>query len=201
MFVIGLTGPSGAGKGEVSRILSSTYGFPVINADQVYHGILQPPSSCLKELTERFGAQILTPSGELDRRKLGDTVFGSPAALEALNAITHRYVMEEIRRQLEHLRRAGTRVAVLDAPQLFEAGATKDCSTVISVLADKRVRLERIMLRDGIDAERAMRRINAQKSDDFFRTHSNYIIENNGFVEQLSPNIHAILCKLGVVEE
>ena len=200
MLVIGLTGPSGAGKGEVGRIFSA-YGLPVINADEVYHRLLLPPSSCLKELTAEFGGEILTPTGELDRKKLSETVFANPTALQRLNSITHRYVMEEIRRQLEQLRRAGTRAAVLDAPQLFEAGADKDCGTVISVLAEKRLRIERIMARDGIDAERAIRRVNAQKSDDYFRTHSDYVIENNGSTEHLLPRVCKILFELGVIED
>ena len=200
MLVIGLTGPSGAGKGEVGRIFSA-YGIPVIDADNVYHRLLLPPSSCLKELTEEFGGEILTPTGELDRKKLSAIVFASPAALQTLNHIAHRYVMEEIRRQLELLRRTGARAAVLDAPQLFEAVADKDCGTIISVLADKGIRLERIMARDKIDAESAMRRINAQRSDDYFRTRSDYVIENNGSTEHLLPKVRKILLELGVIED
>ena len=115
MLVIGLTGPSGAGKGEVSALFAS-YGLPIINADRIYHELLSPPSSCLKELTKEFGGEILTPSGELDRPKLSALVFTDPKALTRLNSIAHRYVMEEIRRQLELLRRTGARAAVLDAP-------------------------------------------------------------------------------------
>lgn len=200
MLVIGLTGPSGAGKGEISKIFAA-YGLPVIDADEVYHKLLLPPSSCLKELTVEFGGEILTPTGELDRKKLGALVFANPTALQHLNAIAHRYVMEDVRRQLEQLRRAGIRAAVLDAPQLFEAGADRDCGTVISVLAEKRIRMERIMARDRIDAESAIRRINAQKSDDYFRTHSDYVIENNGSPEHLLPEVRRILFALGVIED
>ncbi|MBE6589922.1 MAG: dephospho-CoA kinase [Ruminococcaceae bacterium] len=199
MLVIGLTGPSGAGKGEVATLFAS-WGLPVINADNVYRSLLIPPSSCLRELTEEFGHEILAPTGELDRPKLSSIVFSDPTALQRLNSIAHRYVMEEIRRQLDLLRREGTRAAVLDAPQLFEAGAERDCATVVSVLAQKRLRLERIMERDGLDADSAMRRINAQKSDDYFRAHSDYVIENNGAIENLRPNIKQILLEMGVIE-
>ena len=70
---------------------------------------------------------------------------------------------------------------------------------MVSVLADKRLRLERIIERDGIDAESAMRRIDAQRSDEFFRTHSNYIIENNGGIDHLRPEVKRILAEMGVV--
>lgn len=198
MLVIGLTGPTGAGKGEVASIFAR-YGIPVINADRVYHELITPPSSCLQELVEAFGKQILLSDGRLDRRALGGIVFNDPAAREQLNAITHRYVMEEVKGQMERLRREDVPVAVFDAPQLFEAGAHKACGAVVSVLAERGLRLERIMARDGITAEAAMRRILAQKSDKFFKTHSDYIVENNGTLESLTPQVHRILKELGVI--
>lgn len=198
MLIIGLTGPTGAGKGEVASIFAR-YGIPVINADRVYHELITPPSSCLQELVEAFGKQILLADGRLDRRALGGIVFNDPAAREQLNAITHRYVMEEVKGQIERLRREDVPVAVFDAPQLFEAGAHKACGAVVSVLAERGLRLERIMARDGITAEAAMRRILAQKSDEFFKTHSDYIVENNGALESLTPQVHRILKELGVI--
>ena len=200
MLVIGLTGPTGAGKGEVASIFAR-HGIPVINVDCVYHELITPPSSCLQELADVFGKGILLPDGSLDRRTLGGIVFNDPAARERLNTITHRYVMEEVKTRMERFRRAGVPVAVFDAPQLFEAGAHKACGAVVSVLADRQLRLERIMARDNITAEAAMRRILAQKSDEFFKTHSDYIIENNGAAETLAPKVHHILEKLGVISK
>ena len=200
MLVIGLTGPTGAGKGAVASIFAR-YGIPVINADRVYHELIAPPSSCLQELAEVFGKQILLADGSLDRRALGGIVFSDPAAREKLNSITHRYVMEEVQGQIERFRREGVRVAVFDAPQLFEAGAHRACGAVISVLADRGLRLERIIARDGLTAEAAMRRILAQKSDEFFKTHSDYIVENNGSLESLAPQVHRILLALGVISQ
>ena len=200
MLVIGLTGPTGAGKGAVAAIFER-YGIPVINADRVYHELITPPSSCLQELAETFGKDILLPDGSLNRRVLGDIVFSDPAARERLNTITHRYVMEEVKTRMERFRREGIPVAVLDAPQLFEAGADKACGAIISVLADRRLRLERIVARDNIEPDAAMRRILAQKSDEFFKTHSDYIIENNGATEALTPQVNRILAELGVISK
>lgn len=197
MLVIGLTGPSGAGKSYVASLLEQ-YGLPRIDADAIYHALLAPPSPCLDELTEHFGAQILSPDGTLNRSVLGQIVFHDPAKLASLNEISHRYVMAEIRRRLEQLRRESFRAAVIDAPQLFEAGAERDCNIVISVLADTDVRLRRIMQRDGIDQNTALARMNAQKSDTFFRTHSDYVIENNDTPEHIFPEIRRILTEMGV---
>lgn len=200
MLVIGLTGPTGAGKGAVATIFEG-YGIPVINADRVYHELITPPSSCLQELVEIFGKEILLPDGSLNRRALASIVFSDPAARETLNTVTHRYVMEEIKTRMEHLRREGVPVAALDAPQLFEAGAHKACGAVVSVLAERQTRLERIVARDSITPEAAMRRILAQKSDEFFKTHSDYIIENNGNIDLLTPQVHRILAELGVISK
>ena len=198
MLLIGLTGPSGSGKSRVAEIFSR-FGLPVINADEVYHQLLIPPSPCLEELVRRFGNAILSSAGTLNRRALADIVFSDPASLADLNSITHRYVMEEILRRTDLLRREGTRAAILDAPQLFEAGANRLCGAVVSVLADKSLRLERILQRDGIDRDAALRRIAAQKSDEFFRAHSDYIIENNHTPEHLIPKVRAILVETGVI--
>ena len=198
MLVIGLTGPSGAGKSVVSDIFAE-HGIPVVNADAVYHNLLIPPSACLNELVYTFGPQILTPSGTLDRRVLGEIVFSDEDLLAQLNAITHKYVMSSIRKKLDDWRREEVRVALLDAPQLFEAGANKDCNIIVSVLADKETRIDRIMRRDGVDRERALQRIDAQKSEEFFRKHSDYVIENNGLLSGIYPTVRKILAETGVI--
>ncbi|MBQ9761173.1 MAG: dephospho-CoA kinase [Clostridia bacterium] len=198
MLVIGLTGPTGAGKGVVSDVFAA-HGIPVINADDVYHALLIPPSACLNELVYTFGPQILTPGGTLDRRALGELVFSDEQALTQLNQITHAYVMAAIRKKLDDYRRDGMLAAVLDAPQLFEAGANKDCNIIVSVLADKETRVERIVRRDGIEHDAALRRMASQKSDEFFRTHSDYIIENNDGTNNVLPAVRRILEETGVL--
>ena len=198
MLVIGLTGPTGAGKGVVSDVFAA-HGIPVINADDVYHALLIPPSACLNELVYTFGPQILTPGGTLDRRALGELVFSDEQALTQLNQITHAYVMAAIRKKLDDYRRDGMLAAVLDAPQLFEAEANKDCNIIVSVLADKETRVERIVRRDGIEHDAALRRMASQKSDEFFRTHSDYIIENNDGTNNVLPAVRRILEETGVL--
>lgn len=198
MLVIGLTGPTGAGKGRVAETFAS-FGLPVIDADAVYHALLVPPSPCLEALCARFGETILSDDGRLNRRALGTIVFSDPDALADLNTIAHRYVMDAIRAKLADLRQKNTPAALLDAPQLFEAGAERDCNIVVSVLADAPIRMERIMQRDGIDREAAQMRMAAQKSDEFFRLHSDYVIENNNSPEILSEAVKRILTETGVL--
>lgn len=201
MIVLGLTGPSGAGKGEISRILRMHYGAEIIDADAVYHALLIPPSPCLDALCEAFGNEILTEQGTLDRKMLGGIVFSNPEALKKLNTIAHHFVMEDVRKKFKQLRDADAPLAVLDAPQLFEAHAERDCDAVISVLADKELRARRIMARDNIDHDAAMKRINAQLTDEFFRMHSDYVIENSGTAEELLPAVRSILQSIGGIAE
>ena len=98
MLIIGITGPSGAGKGAVSEYLNTKYGFKVIDADKVYHQIISSPSDCVDELVEHFGKAILNENGGIDRKALSSLVFGekNKERLLLLNEITHKYVIREI---------------------------------------------------------------------------------------------------------
>ena len=198
MLLIGLTGPSGAGKSTVSELFAS-YGVPVINADTIYHTLLTPPSECLSDISACFGQEVIHPDGTLNRRALASIVFNDPRELEKLNHITHSHVLRDFRRQLKKIRDEGIPAAVFDAPQLFESGANRECNIVVSVLADEEIRVQRIISRDGISREAALERIRAQKSDHFFRTHSDYIIENNLNTDALISQAHAILRETGVL--
>ena len=194
MLTVGLTGPTGAGKGAVSSLLAS-YGIPSIDTDAVYRELLVPPSPLLDELAATFGRDILTPAGELDRVALSAKVFAAGRAdrLELLNSVTHPHILNEVRRRLaEHgkeWRNTGKPLAVIvDAPQLYESGFDRECDIICSVLAPKKARLARIMARDGMTEERARARMNAQRSDSFYRK-AGYLIVNDGDMERLEEEV------------
>ncbi|WP_366942213.1 L-threonylcarbamoyladenylate synthase [Eubacterium sp.] len=170
-FTIGITGPTGAGKGYVCDILRSK-GFKVINCDEVARKVTEKGSPLLDKLCEAFGNDILH-GGELDRALLAKRAFDTKEHTRLLNSILHPAICEECKRQAQGL-------TVLDAPQLFEAGLEDDCYKVIAVLADKETRINRIMKRDNIDREAALLRISAQYDDDFFIDNCDYVIYNNG---------------------
>ena len=150
MLTIGLTGPSGAGKGVIASLLAA-YGVPSIDTDKVYHSLLIPPSACLDELVGRFGSEILHPDGTLDRKALAALVFaeGHEQDLADLNTITHRHILDEVRVRLRRFDAEGIPAVLVDAPQLFESGFDAECGFILSVLAPYEVRLARIMARDG----------------------------------------------------
>lgn len=202
MLTIGLTGPSGSGKGTVAAVFAR-YGIPSIDTDAVYHALLIPPSACLDELAEAFGKEILSADGTLDRKALAALVFapGQEAALSTLNRITHRYVLDEARRLLDAYREQGKAAVLVDAPQLFESGFDAECDRILSVLAPRRLRLSRIMARDGLDEARAEARLNAQKPDAFFRERSHHVIVNDGDGADLEAEVLRLLAAWEVDHE
>lgn len=201
MIVIGLTGPSGSGKSMVTRILSE-YDMVCIDADSVYHNMISPPSQCLDEIVECFGYGVLNAGGQLDRRALGRMVFGEKNRdkLDKLNSITHKYVCARIRQIIRYYNDIGTYACVIDAPLLIEAGLDSLCDTVVCVLADKKIRFERIKMRDGISDQDAYARISSQMSDDFYREHSDHVIQNDLDENALRESVQRLLEKMHLLE-
>lgn len=194
MKVIGLTGQSGAGKGMISEYFAKK-DFPHIDCDKVYHSLLIPNSDCTKELSMRFGCDILTEDGAVDRKKLVEIVFGenSKNNLTDLNSITHKYVLDECRGLIKRYRDAGEKAVIVDAPTLFESGFDKECDIIIAVTAPEKSRLARIMARDDISAEKAMARIKSQPSEDFYTRRADYIIENSSDIKALSSQLEKFI--------
>ena len=170
--IIGITGGSGAGKSYISQELRKM-GFAVIDADEVAHKSINK-ESCKEELCAYFGKNILS-NGNIDRRKLGEIVFRDPRKLEKLNKITHKYILSDI---ADEITKANGNTIFVDGAVLIESGIK--CDVMIGVLADKKVRISRIMSRDGITGEIAAERISAQKPDSFYEKNCGIIVLNNG---------------------
>lgn len=194
MKIIGLTGPSGSGKGELCAILEK-FGIFSIDTDRVYHQLLAPPSACLDELSAHFGSQILNSDGSLDRAALAKKVFapGAGSELEVLNRITHKYVLGKAREIISEFSQQGCSAVIVDAPALYESGFDKECDFCVAVIADKETRVERIMARDGISRDAAEKRINAQKPDSFYTEHARIVIYNNSNTSELQKQALEIL--------
>lgn len=194
-FLVGLTGQTGAGKTTVSTLLAAR-GFAAINADAIARAVVEPDTPCLRALTRVFGQRILHPDGALDRPRAAALIFGDSAAKQSWQAIIFPYITKAIRAEAERLAAAGKRIILLDAPTLFESGIDRACNAIVSVTAKPALRSARIMQRDGISAEAAKTRMNAQYSEQFFRQHSDFIIENNGDETALTAQIPEIAAAL-----
>lgn len=186
--IIGLTGPTGAGKGTVASLLK-TFGAHTIDGDIVARRIVTPQRPALAEIVDAFGDAVLK-DGVLDRKTLANIVFQSPDKLHKLNQITHKYITEEILKEIEN---SSAPMVIIDAAALIESGIHEMCDFVICVTAEKSLRLDRIMARDGLTKQQALARINAQKEDGFYISNSDFHIENNGDEETLFAQVQKIM--------
>jgi len=188
--IIGLAGGSGSGKTTVAELFSKN-GFAYIDTDKVYHGLTSHPSPCLDDLVHEFGREILNPDCSLNREHLSEIVFQPEASekREKLNKIAHSHVISETFAIISSLDESEFFAVLIDAPLLFESGLDKSCDKVISVVADEKIRISRIVARDGITEERALKRIKSQLSDEFLRKNSDYIIVNDGNLYDLKKQV------------
>lgn len=193
--VIGLTGPTGAGKSTVADEWRSA-GIPIIDADAAARRVTEKGSPCLEQLAAVFTSAILQPDGSLNRRELAQRAFRDAESTAALNRITHPAIIAEMRQQLENAADDGHALAVLDAPLLYEAGADTLCNAIVAVIAPAETRLQRIMQRDGIDESTARQRMAAQQSDEFYCREGAIVINNDGDEASLRAEAVAVLERL-----
>lgn len=177
MMVLGITGPTGAGKTTALKELTQLGGV-LIDADAVYHQMLKSDFALRKELEERFGS-MTREDGEFDRKKLGSIVFQDADALNDLNRIAHKHIVHAIQGQLTQAEESGARLVAVDAIALFESGLADLCDATVAIVAPPETRIRRIMAREGISEEYARMRVAAQREDSFFTSQCGYTLENN----------------------
>ena len=182
MLTIGLTGQSGAGKGVFSEIFCTYDGVVCIDTDKTARSVVEKGKPCLGKLCECFGDEILLSDGTLDRRKLAAVAFTDKEKHNCLNEITHFYIMKEINAWLSDMEKQGAKVAIIDAPLLFESTADKLCDMTIGIISPKEKRLERIIVRDNIDEKNARIRLDSQPDDSFFEEKCTHILVNDSSV-------------------
>ena len=196
MTIVGITGGSGCGKTTVLREMEKC-GALILDADAVYHELLESDAAMLAELKAAFPAAVTVtedaPGLKLDRDILRGVVFRDARALKELNRITHQHIGREIRRRLLDWAMQGGTLAALDAIALHESAEVQLCDWTLAVTAPKEVRIARIMARDGISREAAARRIHAQLSNEDFVRLCDESISNDGDLEMLSAQLNRLL--------
>ncbi|GAB6109614.1 dephospho-CoA kinase [Fusibacter bizertensis] len=192
-YLVGVTGGIGSGKSTVSQILISR-GFIVIDADEISREVVAPGSTGLERLVAYFGGDILDDEGQLNRRKLGEYVFDNPQALEKLNHMLHPLIRLIINDKINAFKNEN--VLFIDVPLLFEAGFKNEYNEVLLIYVDEETALNRIISRDQITKELAIKKINAQMSIETKRKLADYVIVNDDSIAQLNNLVSDYLDKL-----
>ncbi|MBZ8177177.1 dephospho-CoA kinase [Corynebacterium poyangense] len=195
MLKIGLTGGIGSGKSTMAALLSQ-HGLRVIDADAIAREIVEPGQPALTELVEHFGSEIIQSDGQLDRARLAQLAFSSPEETEVLNRITHPRIAQETQRRFDEAERDGETAIIYDMPLLVENGHYHDMDLNVVVEVDREERIRRLTTSRGLAKDDVKRRIAAQATDGERRAVADVIIDNNGSVEDLRPQIKKLLNRI-----
>ncbi|OGP53251.1 MAG: dephospho-CoA kinase [Deltaproteobacteria bacterium RBG_13_52_11] len=182
--VIGLTGGVASGKSGVSQILKGL-GMTVIDADEISHEILAKDDAVKQEVVKVFGTEVLTVGGAIDRGKLGGIVFRDPERRKALERILHPPIGARLWKRAQE----GGDDVVLEVPLLIEQGGHERVDLVVVVYATRERQMQRLMSREGISREEAINRIDTQLPLEEKVSYANYIINNNGSVEETEEQV------------
>lgn len=177
MTVIGITGPTGAGKTTALHEIEQLGG-AVIDCDAVYHDMLKGDIA-LQELLEKMFGEIRDEHGCIDRKRLGAIVFQDTEKLAQLNGIVQRSVCERVFSLISELKREGHALVSVDAFALIESPLAKLCDVTVAVIAPPEIRVRRIMAREGISEEYAWSRVRSQKPDVYYQEQCDYTLIND----------------------
>lgn len=189
---IGLTGGIATGKSSVTKVLR-TLGYPVIDADEVSHAVTAKGQPALVEIFKTFGEKVKVPDGSLDRKALGQLVFGKPELLKKLENIVHPLVIARVIEEREKLEKAGATVAFYDVPLLFEKNMELLFDAVVLVYASEDQQLARLMDRNKLGRQDAEARLKSQWPIEVKRKRSTHVIDNSGSLTELSKEVQRVL--------
>jgi dephospho-CoA kinase len=190
---LGLTGGIGSGASQAARRLGEL-GAKIVSADSVGHEVLNLPA-VVRELTSAFGEEILKASGEVNRVRLGKLIFADDQTRQTLNRIIHPALLGRVKELIKEAEAAGGMV-VLDAALIYEWEVQGLFQKIIVVNASLETRLRRIMIRDHLTREQAHARIEAQMPLLDKVALADYIIENDGTLEELYRQVDEVFRKI-----
>ncbi len=196
MILVGLTGGIASGKSAVSNLLKAE-GAHLIDADQVCHDLIRKGHEAYQPVVLAFGAHILNPSGEIDRKKLGDIVFHDPVQREHLNHILHPLVFAELEAKRQQMRQEDkSGIIIFDAPLLIETNAHQRMDWVLLVYVDRETQLKRLIKREGLTPHEAALRIDAQLPIDKKIPFANEVIDNRKSPHEVKKVVREIYQRL-----
>jgi dephospho-CoA kinase len=190
--LVGLTGGIASGKTTVAAILSRL-GAAIINADDLARAVVEPGEEAWKEIVDTFGPAILQDNQAIDRRKLRTVIFNDPEARKRLEAIIHPRVRALAEQKIHELAAAGSTVIVYEVPLLFEGNLHHWLRPVILVACDAETQRSRLRQRDALSDAETERHVTAQMTLEEKRKLADYVIENNGTLDELERKVREVL--------
>ena len=195
--VIGLTGGIGTGKSTVSQILKEK-NFPVIDLDVISHEIIKFPK-VVEKIVENFGKEVLeynnTGNWIISREKLGRVIFGNREKRLILNSIMHPEILHIMREKILECKKEN-KIIFVEIQLLFEVQWEKEFDYILLVSAEKETQIKRILSRDKRSKEEALSIINSQMPLDEKKKISDYVIENDGNIQDLEKKVDDFLKKI-----
>lgn len=190
-MVIGLTGGIASGKSTVSAKLKEL-GAVIIDADILSRDVVSKGEIAYNRIVQCFGQNILLPSGEINRKRLGSIVFSDKEKLTLLNSITHPEIMNRVKDKIYELKKEGFEVIVVDAAILIEMGLHKYVDSVWVVIVDRETQIKRLIERDKFDYKDAENRINSQFTNEIRKEYADVIIDNNKSIEEVGKKLEEL---------
>jgi len=191
-MLIGLTGGIASGKSIVSSIFKEL-GAYVIDADRISRDVMVPGSEIYKKVVNVFGEGILKDDQTIDRKKLGDMIFGNPEKIALLNECTHPEIFREIDRRVKEIRQnTPDALIIVDAALLVETGAYKTFDKLVVVYVDEETQLKRLKERDGFTDEEVTKRISSQMPLKEKVKYADFVIYNDKGLEETRRQVEEV---------
>ena len=186
MKIIGLTGGIASGKSTVSKILKQDFNLPIVDADLIAREIMYPDGEAMKQIIQEFGMDFILMDGNLNRPKMGQLISSDLTAKKKLEEITHPLIYKKTKNKFEYYEAKGKSLIIYDCPLLFEVHQENLVDEIIVVVTQLSTRIERLVARDGITEEEAIKKIEIQLEDSYKIERANTIIYNDGSLEDLA---------------
>jgi len=193
MFVIGITGGIGSGKSLAAEVCRE-YGLPVIDADQISKQLTGPDGKAIPEISEVFGKKMIAADGSLNRKQMSDLVFKNKKSLDILSSLIHKYVVEEMKKQVFELSEQKIKAIALDVPIPVKNGFLDISDQIWVISAREDIRIERLKNR-GMEPSEAKRRILCQMSEEEYEKIADIVITNNEGIPDFKSKVTEILDK------
>lgn len=192
MKIIGLTGGIASGKSTVSKMLKDL-GAIIIDADEIAREVTQKGKAAYMDIINYFGKEILLESGDINRKKLANIVFGDTSALKKLNDITHSRIFKIIEDKINFYKKNQVNgVIILDVALLIETDLKHMVDEIWLITIDKDIQKSRLIKRNNLSMDEVNKRISAQMPLEEKIQYADYLIDNSGDIKDLKVQVEKL---------